>query len=264
MPRLRFLCLLLPLLALPVYAQDINEELLVATRKSDVEKVKALLAKGADVNAKSPYGATPLFFACDRGNVEVIKVLLEHGADVNTKDKFYGATPLGWALNKGKPEVIRLLVEKGAKEKEMAMNFGVSGGHTGVVKAALDQGGFKQESLDKYLSIATRKRHAEVAEMLRKAGAKETPPYTVDAETLKLYEGLFKNDNFSMVFKIKDGKLVGTANGSDSVMVPVREHVFEDDDDGSTVTFMLTDGKVTGLTLKFTNGALVLKKGEAK
>ena len=77
MPKLRFLCFLLVLL-LPFSssAQNLNDELLAATRKSDVEKVRALLAKGADVNAKSPYGATPLFFACDRSNIEVVTVLL--------------------------------------------------------------------------------------------------------------------------------------------------------------------------------------------
>ena len=44
---------------------DPGEDLLAAVRKSDAERVKAL-AQGADVNAKSPYGATGLFFAADR------------------------------------------------------------------------------------------------------------------------------------------------------------------------------------------------------
>ncbi len=265
MPKLRFLCFLLVLL-LPFSssAQNLNDELLAATRKSDVEKVRALLAKGADVNAKSPYGATPLFFACDRSNIEVVTVLLEHGADVNVKDTFYGATPLGWAIGKGNPTIISLLVARGAKEKEMAMRWGVNGGHAEVVKAALEQGGFKPESLDKYLALATRKKFAGVAELLKKAGAKELPEFKLDAESLNRYEGVFKNPNFTIIFKVKAGKLIGTSNGSDSEMIPIGQHTFEDADDGNPAIFSVEAEKVTGVTLKFPGGQLVLKKEEAK
>jgi hypothetical protein len=266
MPKLQPLCLfLLSFLLAPVGAQNLNDELLAAARKSDVEKVKALLDKGADVNTRSPYGATPLFFACDRGSVEVVQVLLARGADVNAKDKFYGATPLNWALSKGKPEIIKLLVEKGAGEKEAALSFGVRGGHAEVVKAALAQGGIKQETLDKQLVAAKHKGNAEVVELLKGAGAKELPEYKVEPDALKLYEGVYKGETMTFTVKVKDGKLVGTANGSDSTLVPVRQHVFDvAGEDGTTATFIVEGGSVTGLTVKFPNGQMNLKKGEAK
>ena len=265
MPKLLLLCLLAVLLPFAATAQDLNEELLAAARKSDVEKVKALLAKGADVNAKSPYGATPLFFACDRGSVEVVRVLLENGADANVRDKFYGATPLGWALGKGKPEIIRLLLEKGAKETDQAMNFAVNGNHVEVARAALAKGGFKQEALDKYLAIATRKGNTEIAELLRGAGAKPMAEFRVDAETLKLYEGTFKNENFTLTFKVKDGKLLVASNGFDSEMIPLRQHTFEvEQANGITVIFNLEGDRVISLNWKTANGEAVLKKGDAK
>jgi hypothetical protein len=131
------LALWLPLSAqTPPDKQALNEELLVAARKSNVEQVKALLAKGADVDAKSPYGATPLFFACDRANDVVVKILLEKGASPNVQDTFYKATPLGWASGKKNPEVIRLLVEYGAKETDMAMNYAIDGKHTALAKTS--------------------------------------------------------------------------------------------------------------------------------
>lgn len=265
MPKLLLLCLLAVLLPFAVAAQGLNEELLAAARKSDVEKVKALLAKGADVNAKSPYGATPLFFACDRGSVEVVRALLESGADANVRDKFYGATPLGWALSKGKPEIIRLLVEKGAKETDQAMNFAVNGNHLEVAKAALAKGGFKQEALDKFLAAATRKGHAEIIELLKGAGAKPTAEFRVDAETLKLYEGAYKNENLTLTFKIKDGKLLVASPGFDSEMIPIRQHTFEvEQADGVTVIFKLEGDRVVSLSWKTSNGETVLKKGETK
>lgn len=266
MNKQRFIWLLLFLfLPLIVNAQDLNEEILAATRKGDVEKVKALLEKGADVNAKSRYGATPLFFACDRSNAEMVKLLLEKGADVNIKDTFYGATPLGWALGKGNPDIIRMLIEKGGAEKPQALNFGINGGHTAVVKAVLDKGGVEQSVLDKSLRAAQVKGNKEIVDMLKAAGAKEIPEFKVDAETLKMYEGTFKNDNTTIIFKVKDGKLIGTSNGFDNIMVPLSQHHFEiEQANDVTITFTLEDNKITGLTLKFPNGTSVLKKGEAK
>ena len=42
------------------------DELWEAAKKGDVEAVKAQLAKGADVNARTQYGATALHFAAER------------------------------------------------------------------------------------------------------------------------------------------------------------------------------------------------------
>ena len=94
---------LLPILILsltPLLADDLGDDLLAATRKGDIAQVKALLDKGANINSKTRYNQTPLFFACDRGNLEMVKLLVERGADVNVKDNFYNATPLTWAMNK--------------------------------------------------------------------------------------------------------------------------------------------------------------------
>ena len=60
--------------AAPVPA-SINEELWAAARAGDTAKVTAALDKGADVNAKTRYGATALTFAADKGHLEVVKLL---------------------------------------------------------------------------------------------------------------------------------------------------------------------------------------------
>src|ERR1044072_9164034 len=87
--------------------QELNNQLYEAARKGDVAEVKAVLDKGADVNAKFRYGATALFKAAERGHTEVVKLLIERGADVTVKDTFYGATAMTWALNKEHTGVIR-------------------------------------------------------------------------------------------------------------------------------------------------------------
>jgi uncharacterized protein len=60
-------------------------DLMVASSKGDSEKVKALLAAGADVNAKGQFGETALIVASMDGHIEVMKLLLAAGADVNAK-----------------------------------------------------------------------------------------------------------------------------------------------------------------------------------
>ncbi len=266
MPKFRVICLVLSLLLpLVAYAQDTSEELLEAVRKSDVEKVNVLLTKGANVNAKSPYGVTPLGFACSRGNVAIVKLLLDHGAEINVQDTFYKTTPYGMTGmgKKATPELLQLLIERGAKETDQAMNYAINGNHLALAQTALTKGNFKQEALDKYLRVASKKGQKEIVAALTAAGAKETVEFKVEADVLKMYEGVFKG-NMTVVFKVKDGKLIGTANGSDSILIPLKQHTFEDADDGMVLTFKVEGEKVTGVALKFPNGQMDLKKEEAK
>jgi ankyrin repeat protein len=64
-----------------------------AASAGDAERVRELLKKGADPNAKNEYGNTPLHEAASRGHVDVVRLLLEHGADPNIQNNI-GWTPL--------------------------------------------------------------------------------------------------------------------------------------------------------------------------
>src|SRR5258708_18479040 len=156
------LIIVLTLYAVIGYASDANEDLLAAVRKQDVPSVKALLDKGANVNAKSPYGATPLFFAADRGNMEIIKLLLDKGADVNVKDTFYGATALTWAAEKGRVEIIKLLLTRGAAGADDVLESGVEKGNLEMVEAALETKTVKPEALTSALVDATKENRTEI------------------------------------------------------------------------------------------------------
>jgi len=86
-----------------------------------IEVVKFLISKGANVNAKSNGGRTPLHAAVGAGVlsvsdvniVAVVKLLVSNGADVNAKDN-KGETPLGDVVVFGTSEVIKLLISNGA------------------------------------------------------------------------------------------------------------------------------------------------------
>jgi ankyrin repeat protein len=80
--------------------------------------VERWIAEGADVNAKNAaqYGRTPLLTAVtsERQGVETVRTLIEHGADLNAPTS-EGETPLDWAIYKGDRAKIQLLEARGAR-----------------------------------------------------------------------------------------------------------------------------------------------------
>src|SRR5215470_2228883 len=106
--------LALCMIAAVAFGQSLGDQLHEAVRSGDVAATKALLEKGADVNAKGPYDQTPIFFAADRGHIEVVRVLIAAGAKVNVTETFYSMTPIMRASMKKRYDVIQLLLEKGS------------------------------------------------------------------------------------------------------------------------------------------------------
>ena len=56
-----------------------------ATRNGDLEIVKQLVSKGADVNTIADQGHFPLYCAAGHGHVETTRYLVENGADLQTR-----------------------------------------------------------------------------------------------------------------------------------------------------------------------------------
>ncbi|MEG4228888.1 ankyrin repeat domain-containing protein [Microcoleus sp. N9_B2] len=77
------------------------------------EVAELLIAKGADVNAKSAYGWTPLHMAAVYDHIKVAQTLIVKGADINawTGSQYFDGTPLFFARS---PEMTKLLIAKGA------------------------------------------------------------------------------------------------------------------------------------------------------
>jgi len=84
-----------------------------AAFNGDVKRVKKLLEKGENPNAKDKDGWTPLHTAAYMGHVDVVKLLLEHGANPNIQNKD-GVTPLHTAAFWDRVDVVKLLLERGA------------------------------------------------------------------------------------------------------------------------------------------------------
>jgi ankyrin repeat protein len=237
----------------------LSEELLNAAKKGDLPAVRSLLARGADVNAKTRYGQTPLMLAADKGAVEVVKALLGAGADVNVTDTFYkSVTALSAAAQRGHAEIVKLLIEKGASGRENALFAAIGGGHSSIVKTVLDAGGIKQESLNQALGFALERERSEIAELLRKSGAAPPPPKTlkpevkVDEATLQRYAGTYRLDETRQyTFIVKDGRLGGWDVRQYSLsLTPIEKNVFRiGSSDDRTITFNEENGKIISITV---------------
>jgi ankyrin repeat protein len=110
--------------------------------------VKFLIDKGADVNAKSAAGATPLFWAVLRQQKDEVQYLVDHGADVNAADA-YGDTILDMILHLQYTTMLPIILAK-----DVDVN-------------ALDQGGHRP------LTYALQMDDHKWADLLRKKGAHE-------------------------------------------------------------------------------------------
>jgi ankyrin repeat protein len=254
-----------------LYAQDaakqsLNDQLFAAARAGDAAAVKTALDKGADVNAKFRYGATALFKAAEKGHTEVVRLLLERGADANIKDTFYGATAMTWALSNKHVGVVSALLDKGAESVDDVLGAGASEGNAELVQLALSKGGAKPASLSMALAAAEKGKHAEVAALLRKAGAVPPPAadFQVDAETLKSYEGSYKSERGSEInVTVKSGKLMLGAGGQSFTLgafdkVNFRPLEFE----GASLTFNVEGGKAVSFNFKQGSNETIFKRVE--
>lgn len=88
-----------------------------ACSEGNVEEVRRLLACGVNINAKNEFSDwTPLTGACRHERLGVVKVLLEHGADPNAVT-LLGNTPLHhvyFSITETALTIIKLLLRYGA------------------------------------------------------------------------------------------------------------------------------------------------------
>jgi cytohesin len=76
-----------------------------------------LISEGADVNAITMEGSTPLHFAAWNGRKEIAELLIDNGADLNVINNELAGTPfitaLDWAIQQGRTETADLLRKHG-------------------------------------------------------------------------------------------------------------------------------------------------------
>jgi ankyrin repeat protein len=123
-------------------ARDGTTALLLAVYNSNLDMTRALLAAGAAVNKPNNYGVTPLLQASRTGDLPIIAALLKAGANARLAHPD-GEAPVMAAARAGRADAVKTLIEAGAdvnaatSNQETALMWAAAEGHVDVVQALL-------------------------------------------------------------------------------------------------------------------------------
>jgi outer membrane protein assembly factor BamB len=211
----------------PVNASDLNEQLWEASRKGDAKAVHGLIAQGADVNAKTHYGANALWLAASKGHADVVKILLKHKADPNNIDIVWGGTPMAWSVGAGKVDMVHMLLEAGA-DPDASLMDALSSEDPKMIRAVLASAKVKAETLGAALFFAPKSR-TESTKALAEVGAKPLPAASAkELKEWKAYEGDYETHNgMKLTVTIRDGQMTTKSGyGDQFVLKPTGADVF--------------------------------------
>jgi ankyrin repeat protein len=144
--------------------------LFVTAALGDEQKARRLILAGADVNARTGEGFTPLLIALQSRHPRMARLLLDNGADVNVENS-NGSTPLWEACRKWDETMKRLLMARGAK---MTLSLAAGVCDWLEVRRLIDSGAdvnMKGWEGDTPLYWAIRDRSVEQAKFLIEKGA---------------------------------------------------------------------------------------------
>jgi hypothetical protein len=249
--------------AFAAFAGDTNEDLLTAARAGDLAGVKTAIERGAALEAKTPYGQTALYLSAMNGHEDIVRYLLDKGANTNIRDTFYKAPMLGFVVMRKHWEVAKLLATK-STNVDQDLGEVADTGRADLVQAVLAAGKPNQASLDKAYESALERKRAEIAALLKDAGAHEpAPPVVVEAAVLESYAGTYKSEQIPVEIKVsaREGKLylqaVGQQEFATKALSPTR---FAFAPAQIEIEFDAADS----FTLKQGGGSFKFKKGAAK
>lgn len=163
---------------------------------------------GLDVNARDLKGNTPLIYAAYESDVDCLRYLIEKGADVNAGDEKEGWSALGSALYGEDKEIIALLLQNGAavnvswEKGETPLHYAVKHCGSEIVKLLIDAGADvyasdEQGSTPLYIACSKQKLDAECICVLVENGVDVNLPFNADGEKPLLYA--FNQNNEELV-----------------------------------------------------------------
>ena len=120
-------------------ALPIDNPLVDAARRGELEVVRSLLEGGADVTEAQGDGLTALHASAERGHVEIAKLLITAGAALEAETRIGRYTPLHLAGRGGHGRVVIALVDAGANVDATTSNTGVTPLHLSAAAVGGEQ-----------------------------------------------------------------------------------------------------------------------------
>jgi ankyrin repeat protein len=118
---------------LPSYYDDYQDyNLMIAASKGYDSEIKRWLSKGADINAETAEGATPLIFAVANNHLTSVKLLLENGPNLDHRTSA-SETALLIAVKNNNLEIAEALIRAGA-DIDLADRFGAGPLHYASIR----------------------------------------------------------------------------------------------------------------------------------
>ena len=177
---------------------------------NNIEMVKLLIQKGVDVNAMFIFSNaryTPLQWLASSDKIDIIKLLIDNGADVNSKGES-GRSPLylavfatGSAVRGAKSDAAKL---QSARSEAAA----VIERHRAIVRLIIERGAdVNMKNAGGLTALGAAKGDDITADMLRKAGARETQHVAVPVLARK------KSESYDKYLSVSDVEKASGYNG---------------------------------------------------
>lgn len=180
-------------------AQEDSLTAMLSAERVDLDELKALIDKGADIHAKNKNGDSAVTLAVRYGHADVLQVLIKNGADIEATHQ--GLAPLMHAVENGHADALRILIESGADIE------------------AMHESSFLRTSINKVatnaLMLATKKAHVDCMRILLEGGA-STEVRDEDGITPLMFAAMAKDAHVRMRTTAMLGVLIENGANIDS------------------------------------------------
>jgi uncharacterized protein YciI len=178
-------------------------------------------------------------------------IIVVNAPDLESATRLLQGDPFVKAnLFRGDVTPFRSVLDRGAPDPLLASV--AETGKADLVQALLDVAKPSQKAIDDAYERALKEKSADVAAVLKKAGAQEPEPeYKTDPKLLEGYAGNYRSDNFPLAIKVfvKDGSLFMQAAGQSEFPLKAR-------------TATQFDFKAAGVQVGFApDGSFTLRQG---